>query len=60
LIAATPVSPDSVKAAPRHPERTRSSKAIAEFGDRVLRVVNRPDGADIVIISAHLDRGARR
>lgn len=53
-------SPDSVDADPRHPERTRSFKAIAEYGGRVLRVVHRPAGDDIVVITVHFDRGARR
>ena len=53
-------SPAFVEADPRHPDRTRSYKAIAEFGGRVLRVVHRPDGDDIVIITVHFDRGARR
>jgi hypothetical protein len=53
-------SPDFVEADPRHPERTRSYKAIAECGGRVLRVVHRPEGDDIVIIAVHFDRGARR
>jgi uncharacterized DUF497 family protein len=52
-------SADFVEADPRHPERTRSYKAIAEFGSRVLRVVHRPEGDDIVIITVHFDRGAR-
>ena len=53
-------SPDFVEPDPQHPERTRSFKAIAEFGGRVLRVVHRPDGDDIVVITVHFDRGARR
>jgi hypothetical protein len=44
-------SPDLVEADPRHAERTRSYKAIAEYGGRVLWVVHRPEGDD---------RGARR
>jgi hypothetical protein len=53
-------SPDFVEADPRHPERTRSYKAIAELDGRVLRVAHRPEGDDIVIITVHFDRGARR
>jgi hypothetical protein len=53
-------SPDFVEADPRRPGRTRSYKAIAEFGGRVLRVVHRPEGDDIVIITVHFDRGARK
>jgi hypothetical protein len=52
-------SPDFVEADPRHAERTRSYKAIAEYGGRVLRVVHRPERDDIVIITVHFDRGAR-
>lgn len=44
---------------PKHPERTRSFKAIADFGDRILRVVHRPDDANIVIITVHFDRSAK-
>lgn len=53
-------SADFVEPDPRHPERTRSYKAIAEFGGRVLRVVHRAEGDDIVIITVHFDRGTRR
>jgi Domain of unknown function (DUF4258) len=53
-------APDRVEPDPRHPERTRSYKAIVEYGARVLRVVHRPEGDDIVIITVHFDRGARR
>lgn len=59
-IAATISAPDRAERDPRHPERTRSYKAIAEFGGRVLRVVHRPDGADIIVITVHFDRGAKR
>jgi hypothetical protein len=53
-------APDFVEVDPRHPDRFRSYKAIPELGGRVLRVVHRPDGADILIITAHFDRGAKR
>ena len=53
-------SPDCVEADPHHPERMRSYKAIAECGGRVLRVVHRPEGDDILVITVHFDRGARR
>jgi hypothetical protein len=52
--------PNSVEADPRNPDRIRSYKAIPELGGRVLRVVHRLDGDDIIIITAHLDRGAKR
>ena len=59
-IAETVSAPDFVEPDPRHPERTRSYKAITAFGGRVLRVVHRPDGDDILVITVHFDRGARR
>jgi hypothetical protein len=59
-LEATANSPDFVEADPRHPARTRSYKAIVAYGGRVLRVVHRSERDDIVIITAHFDRGARR
>jgi hypothetical protein len=38
---------------------TRSFKAISEARGKVLRVVHRPDGNDIVIVTVHFDRNAR-
>ena len=54
------ISPDRVEPDPRHPERYRSYKAIASFGGRVLRVAHRREVEDIMIITVHFDRGARR
>jgi Domain of unknown function (DUF4258) len=59
-IEATVNSPDLVEADPRHPDRQRSYKMIADYGGRVLRVVHRPEGDDIVVITVHFDRGAGR
>ena len=72
-IEAAVGAPDWIEPDPRHPDRTRSYKAIAEYGARVLWVVHRPEGDDIVIITmissllqcisiitVHFDRGARR
>jgi hypothetical protein len=42
------------------PTLTRSYKAIAAFGGRVLRVVHRPEGDDVLVVTAHFDRGAKR
>ena len=39
---------------------TVSFKAIAAFGNRIIRVAHRPAGADIFVITAYWDRGARR
>ena len=59
-IEATVSSPEFVEADPHYSDRTRSFKAIAEFGGRMLRVVHRAEGDDIVVITVHFDRGARR
>jgi hypothetical protein len=59
-LEATLSSPDFVEIDPRHADRTRSYKAIAEYSGRVLRVVHRAEGDHIVIITAHFDRGAGR
>jgi hypothetical protein len=56
-IEATIAEPDHTEPDPNRPNRTRSFKAISEFGGRFLRVVHRPDGNDILVITAHFDRG---
>ncbi len=53
-------SPERTMVDPNDPKLTRAFRAIPEFGGRVLRVVHRPDGADIFVVTAHWDRGARR
>jgi hypothetical protein len=53
-------APDRTEADPRNPSLTRSFKAVAAFGNRVLRVVHQPDGDDILVVTARFDRGARR
>jgi hypothetical protein len=52
--------PDWTEADPNFPERTRCYKAIAEVAGRVLRVVHQRDDDDIMVITAHFDRSARR
>jgi hypothetical protein len=59
-VRAAIAAPDRTEADPRDPSLTRSFKAVAAFGNRVLRVVHRPDGDDILVVTAHFDRGARR
>ena len=59
-IEAVIAKPNRTEPDPRYPGRTRSFGAIPECGGRVLRVVHRPDGADILVITAHFDRRARR
>jgi hypothetical protein len=52
-------APDRVTGDPTDPALSRSFKTIPAFANRVLRVVHRPDGADIFVVTAHWDRGAR-
>lgn len=53
-------APDREEPDPRNPWLTRSFRAIPEAEGRILRVVHRRDGADVLVITAHFDRGARR
>ena len=46
--------------APIDPSLARSFGRIAAFGGRMLRVVHRPDGNDVFLVTATWDRGARR
>lgn len=59
-VEATIATPDWTAPDPRDPSLTRSFKAIATFGSRVLRVVHRREGDDMLVITAHFDRGAKR
>jgi hypothetical protein len=52
-------APDFTDTDPYDPALTRSFKAIDEAGGRILRVVHRPEGDDILIVTAHFDRDAR-
>ena len=58
-IEAALTSPDRAVPDPTDPALRRSYKVIPEFGNRVLRVVHRPDGDDIFVVTAHWDRGAK-
>jgi hypothetical protein len=58
-IEAALASPDRQTPDP-NPGLTCSFKAIPEFGGRILRVVHRPDGADVFVVTATWDRGAKR
>ena len=53
-------APDRTGPDPRYPDRTRSYRAIPERGGCVPRVVHRPEDSDIIVITVHFDRGARR
>jgi hypothetical protein len=52
--------PDRSEPDPRDPRLTRSFRVIPEAGNRILRVVHRPDPPDIFVVTAHFDRGASR
>jgi hypothetical protein len=58
-IDRTVEAPDFVHADPDDPTLTRSFRAIDEAGGRILRVVHRPKGNDIVIVTVHFDRDAK-
>jgi hypothetical protein len=53
-------SPDFTDTDPHDPALTRSFKAIVEADGRVLRVVHRPEGNDILVITVHFDRDAKQ
>ena len=59
-IAATIDPPERSEPEPRDPALTRTWRRIPERGCRVLRVVFRRSGGDIVVVSTVFDRGARR
>jgi hypothetical protein len=59
-VEATVLQPDYSLPNPADPALTRSWRSIPEFGGRMLRVVHRPDGGDVVVITAYFDRGAKR
>jgi hypothetical protein len=58
-IDRTVATPDFTDVDPADPTLTRSFKAIDEAGGRVLRVVHRSEGNDIVIVTVHFDRNAK-
>lgn len=58
-IEATLGFPDRVVQDPTDPALRRSYRIIPEFGNRMLRVVHRPEGDDIFVVTAHWDRGAK-
>lgn len=52
--------PEHTEPDPDDAALTRTYRRIPERGGRILRVVYRPDGSDIVVVTVHFDRGARR
>ncbi|MGH7048821.1 MAG: DUF4258 domain-containing protein [Stellaceae bacterium] len=59
-IEATIDRPQHTDRDPKDAILTRAWRRIPERGGRALRVVFRPAGADIVVVTAFFDRGARR
>jgi hypothetical protein len=59
-IAATITRPQHTDRDPKDATLTRAWRRIPERGGHALRVVFRPAGADIVVMTAFFDRGARR
>jgi hypothetical protein len=59
-VERTLLLPDWTETDPGHLDRTRAFKSIPEFDGRFLRVVFRWDGADMVVITVHPDRSAKR
>lgn len=58
-VVATIERPDSRSTDPRDPSLTRSFCKISAASGRILRVVHRPNGADILVITAFFDRGMK-
>ncbi len=58
-IESAVLMPDRTTPDPGRPGVTLSFKAIPERGGRVLRVAHRPDGVDLLVLTAHFDRGAK-
>lgn len=58
-IAHAITAPDFADTDPHDNALTRSFKAIDEAGRRILRFVHRPEGNDILIVTAHFDRDAK-
>jgi hypothetical protein len=59
-IVRTVNAPDWSQPDPLRPGRTRSFRSITEAGGRVLRVAHQADGPDIMVITAHFDRNAKK
>jgi hypothetical protein len=59
-VEAVITQPDWAAADPVDPALTRAWRRIPERGGRSLRVVFRPRGGDIVVVTVVFDRGARR
>lgn len=58
-IESAVVMPDRTMPDPRRSGVTLSFKAIPQRGGRILRVEYRTDGADLLVLTSHFDRGAK-
>jgi len=58
-VDAAVLRPTRTEPDPRGQGITRSFIRISARGGRVLRVAHRPDGADVLVLSVHFDRGAQ-
>ncbi len=54
------IAPDWMEVDPSDPALNRAFGAIAEAGDRILRVVYADRAGERVIITVHFDRNAQR
>jgi len=59
-IDRTVTMPDFNDIDPGDPTLKRSFEAIDEADGRILRVVHRAEGNDIVVVTVHFDRNAKR
>ena len=59
-VEAVLARPETAEPDPLDPSLTRSYRAIPEAQGKVLRVVHRPEGANVLIVTAYFDRGRRR
>lgn len=57
-VEAAILSPERQAPDPSDPRLIRAYRAIEAAGNRILRVVFRPDGEDILVITAFFDRDA--
>ncbi len=59
-IEAAIAQPDRTAPDPADPTLVHAFRAIGAAGGRILKVVHRAGGGDILVVTAHLDRGASR
>lgn len=52
--------PDRTAPDPHDTAATHSFRSIPEAGGKMLKVVHRVVGNDVLVVTAHFDRGAKR